>query len=350
VVKTVTFAVPGDLETQTGGYIYDRRIIVELRGLGWTVEVLDIGEGFPRPSAQVRAKATALLSAVPPRQLIIIDGLAFGVLPAEARVLRCNHPLVALVHHPLAFETGVNAAEAAVLRGSERNALTFAHRIVVTSHWTGKLLETDFRVPIDRITVVRPGTDRGPSSLPKASETVALLSVGAVTPRKGYDVLVAALAKLRNLSWRLTIAGDRMRSSRTAAELDRMIDLLGLTDRVSCVGQVGQDMLNELYTSADVFVLPSRFEGYGMAFSEAIVRGLPVVGTTAGAIPGTVPEGAGVLVPPDNVDALVAALGPVIKSLVQRRMLAAGARAAAVSFPSWRESAKLFAQVLDTLA
>ena len=109
------------------------------------------------------------------------------------------------------------------------------------------------------------------------------------------------------------------------------------------------ESLAAYYAAADLFVLPSRFEGYGMAYAEAIAHGLPVVGTTAGAIPDTVPEGAGVLVPPDDVDALAAVLRRLIENPQQRQRLAEGAAAAAAQFPSWETQAALFANVLENL-
>ena len=78
------FAIPGDLDTQTGGYVYDRRMIAELRALGWRPEVLGLGDGFPRPNALTLAAATAHLSDVPKGRPIVIDGLAFGVMPEAA--------------------------------------------------------------------------------------------------------------------------------------------------------------------------------------------------------------------------------------------------------------------------
>ena len=89
MVKAVAFAVPGDLSTPTGGYVYDRRIIAELPALGWSVDAFDIGEGFPRPTAATRARARARLDAVPAGRPLVIDGLAFGVLPEEAKLTEC---------------------------------------------------------------------------------------------------------------------------------------------------------------------------------------------------------------------------------------------------------------------
>jgi glycosyltransferase involved in cell wall biosynthesis len=350
VVKEVAFAVPGDLATPTGGYAYDRRMVAELAALGWQVEVLDIGDGFPRPSQERRANACARLAAQPPGRLIVIDGLAFGVLPDAAEALHRGHPLVALVHHPLALETGLTAGEAALLRDSERAALARAQRVIATSPTTARLLAADYGVPAERLTVVRPGTDRVAPWPRKTGGEVALLAVGAVVPRKAYDVLIAALAPLKGMSWRLVIAGDRTRSPQTARELDADLARHGLAGRVRLAGAVAAEQLAELYAAADLFVLPSRFEGYGMAYAEAIAHGVPVIGTTAGAIPETVPAGAGVLLAPDDVSALTATLRRLIENADDRERLAAGARAAAAALPSWRDSARAFAQVLDGVA
>jgi glycosyltransferase involved in cell wall biosynthesis len=347
VVKAVAFAVPGDLATPTGGYTYDRRIIAELPALGWQVEALDIGDGFPQPTLDARAAACARLAALPRGRPIVIDGLAFGVLPDAAEALRQRHPVIALVHHPLAFETGLSERETQAFRRSERAALACARRVIATSAATARLLAADYGVPAERVAVVRPGTDQVELKPRRLSDAVTLLAVGAVVPRKGFDVLIAALAKLGGRRWRLVIAGDRTRSPDTAARLDADIARLGLAGRVEILGPIAPERLGALYSAADLFVLPSRFEGYGMAYAEAIAHGVPVVGTNAGAIPDTVPAGAGILLPPDDVEALAGTLRRLIDDPAERQRLAAGARAA--SFPSWREQATLFAHVLDGL-
>ena len=347
-VKAAVFAVPGDLATPTGGYAYDRRMIAELAALGWRTDVLNLGEGFPRPTADTRAAACARLAALPSAAPIVIDGLAFGVLPEAAKKMQASHLLVALVHHPLALESGLSADEAAGLHVSERVALAAARRVVTTSAATARLLTADYCIASERLSVVEPGTDRGDARPRKNDDAVALLAVGAVVERKGYDLLVAALAKLKHLSWRLVIAGDHGRSPEAFRRLEADIAWFGLADRITLLGAVSAQQLASLYATSDLFVLPSRFEGYGMAFAEAIAHGLPVIGTTAGAIPQTVPAGAGILVRPDDVDALASALRRLIENPHERERLSAGARAA--TFPSWKEQAALFAGVLDRLA
>ena len=344
----VAFAVPGDLATPTGGYRYDRRIIQELRRLGWRVDVLDVGDGFPFPSAAQRATALEVLSTVPDGCPIVLDGLAFGALP-EAGALRSRTPLIALVHQPCALEPGLDTAQADVFRESERAALAAAARVVVTSEATARIVSADYYVQSQCISVVRPGNDPVSPAPGSNDDVVRLLSVGSVVPGKGYDLLIMALATLAGLPWRLTVAGDRTRNPAAAARLDADIAARGLGDRVAVLGAVQSDRIIELYLASDVFVLASRFESYGMALAEAIAHGLPVVSTTAGAIPDTVPEGTGLLVPPDDVGALAQALRRLIGDRGERRRLAANARAAAARLPTWQDSARLFAGAIETV-
>jgi glycosyltransferase involved in cell wall biosynthesis len=348
-VKRFVFAVPGDLATPTGGYAYDRRMVAELLALGWDVEVADIGNEFPRPSERARDAAHARLLAVPAGTPIVVDGLAFGVLPELAAELHREHPLLALVHHPLALESGIAPAEAEDFRRRERTALCHTDRVIVTSPSTAQRLAAEFGVAPASITVALPGSEPRVPADARSSRNgpPALLAVGAVVRRKGYDVLIEALATLRDLPWRMTIVGDRTRSPATVAALDEAAQRHGLGERITFAGAVHDARLAALHAEADLFVLPSRFEGYGMAFAEAIAHGLPVIGTTAGAIPDTVPEGTGILVPPDDAAALAQALRHLITDNEKRETLAASARAAAARLPTWRQSAEEFARAIE---
>src|SRR5215203_881500 len=251
VAARLAFAVPGDLATPTGGYRYDGRIIQELGQLGWRVDVLDVGDGFPFPSAAQCASALAMLSAVPGGCPIVLDGLAFGALP-EAGALQSRTPLIALVHLPLALEAGLDPAQADAFRQSERAALTAAARVVVTSESTARIVIADYDVPSQRVSVVRPGNDPVPPALGSNDGVVRLLSIGSVVPGKGYDVLIAAVAALLDLPWRLTIAGDRTRNPAAAARLDADIEAHGLGDRVTVLGAVPPERVIELYLASDV--------------------------------------------------------------------------------------------------
>jgi glycosyltransferase involved in cell wall biosynthesis len=221
--------------------------------------------------------------------------------------------------------------------------------VVVTSAATARLVAADYGVAAESITIAKPGSDPAPLAPGSRDGIVQLLSVGAVVPRKGFDVLIAALAGLGDLPWRLTIAGDRTRDLNAAVRLDADIAAHALDDRVAVLGAVSPQHLAALYARADVFALASHFEGYGMAYAEAIAHGLPVIGTTGGAIPDTVPPDAGLLVPPGDVPALATALRRIIGDSDLRQRLTGGARAAALQLPSWRQSAEILARRLETL-
>lgn len=350
MVKRVVFAVPGSLDTPTGGYAYDRRIMAELRQLGWVVDYLDIGEGFPAPDQATRSAARSLLSAIPAGQPIVLDGLALGVLPDVAAELANQHPLVALVHHPLALESGLTAERADAFHRSEKAALAEVQEVVVTSPATAQLIVSGYGVPAKFITIARPGSDPVSRAERHPNEVPNILSVGAVVPRKGFDVLVSALAMITDLPWRLTIVGDLQRDPHEAAKLQNLISQHRLAGRIQTSGAVSPSQLAILFGEADLFALASRFEGYGMAYAEALSHGLPVVGTTAGAIPDTVPKGAGLLVPSDDPAALAAALRSILIDADYRRLLSEAALVAARMLPTWRQSAAIFAATLDRLA
>ena len=350
MVKRAAFAVPGSLEIPTGGYAYDRRIIAELERLGWHIELIDLGEGFPWPSEETLSGARERLLKMSAGRPIVVDGLALGVLPQVASELARRTPLLALVHHPLALEWGLSASQASLLQRSERDALTSTRGVVVTSHATARIVASDYGVPADRITVALPGNDPVPPARANRGLGVPhLLSVGAVVPRKGFDVLVGALAALVGHPWRLTIAGDLTRDATAAARLHSEIARHGLASRITVLGAVSAEQLAELYDTADLFVLASYFEGYGMAYSEALAHGLPVIGTKAGAIPETVPREAGLLVTPGDAAALAEALRRVLTDSVLRQRLAQGAIAAAGQLPTWPQSGTIFAGALERL-
>jgi glycosyltransferase involved in cell wall biosynthesis len=269
-------------------------------------------------------------------------------LPEVAEALCWEHPVIALVHHPLALETGLSADRASELQASERAALACAKQVVVTSATTGRLLVGSYGLASDTIAVVPPGSDVAGPAQGSTDGLVRLLAVGAVVPRKGYDVLVAALTSVADLPWRLTIAGDRTRDPACAARLQADIARYGLAHRVAALGAVSDDRVAQLYQGADVFVLPSRFEGYGMAFARALAHGLPVVGTTAGALPETVPQGAGILVAPNDPQALASALRRLIENPAERQRMALRAGAASAEQMTWLAAAALFAQAMES--
>jgi glycosyltransferase involved in cell wall biosynthesis len=349
-VPELEFVLPGDPETRTGGYEYDRRIVAGLRALGWTVRVHALPGDWPSPSATDRAEAARRFAALPDGARVVVDGLAFGTLPEVAAAQAARLRLVALVHHPLAEETGIAAATAERLAASERAALSAARRVVVTSAPTAVTL-TDYGVEPSRCVVIEPGTDAAPTARGTGSAGPPLLLVVAtLTPRKGHALLFEALAGLTDRAWRLECVGSDQRDPATAAALRAQVATSGLADRIALRGEAGPEGIAAAYDGADLFVWPSLYEGYGMALAEALAHGLPVVATRVGAAAALVGDDAGLLVPPGDVAALHAALARWLDEPSLREQCAAGAARARARLPRWDQACAGFAQVLEALA
>jgi glycosyltransferase involved in cell wall biosynthesis len=344
--------VPGDLATPTGGYAYDRRVIEEMCSLGWQIDVLDLGAHFPNPSTAQRDAAQDILTAARADAPLVIDGLALGVIPEIAAQLAATHRLVGLVHHPLALETGVTPEAASALKKSERDALAHTARIITSSVTTAKILIKDYGVNASKISTVVPGTDPARPAAPRTTDNEApphLLAVGSLVPRKGYDVLIRALAKLAELPWRLTIVGDDTRNAATAGSLAALVKDEKLDTRIALTGAVSEAGLEVAYRHADIFVQPSHFEGYGMAAASAIAYGLPVIATSGGALGDTVADAA-IVVPPGDIETLATALHRVITDLSERERLRQAARTAAAKQQRWETTAQQFAAAIEAIS
>jgi glycosyltransferase involved in cell wall biosynthesis len=297
---------------------------------------------------------------------VLVDGLALGALPEEVEREAARLRIVALVHHPLAAETGIDPAAAATLEISEARALAAARAVVVTSHATAARLADD-GVTADRITVVEPGTDaaplsRGsgisqersamshqPSAISHQPSEVTLLCVATLTPRKGHALLLSALASIPQHGWRLACAGSLDRDPATAARVRAQIRDLGLEDRVSLLGDLDQSALATQYDRADLFVLATLYEGYGMAVAEALARGLPVISTATGAIQDLVGD-AGVIVSPGDLQAFTAALSGVIGDPLLGATMRANACRRRGRLPTWEAAAAAMARTLESRA
>ncbi|MEX0739711.1 MAG: glycosyltransferase family 4 protein [Pseudohongiella sp.] len=341
------FVFPGALSTLTGGYAYDRELIVVLEAAGIKVHPVALSPRFPAPDQAALADAGAQLAGIPDNALVLADGLAYGVMDAIAEAEHKRLNIIALCHHPLALESGLDAEAAARLFTSEKNALRLACAVVVTSQATAALLQSRFDIAADKITVALPGTHKQVFA-PCRGNPPRLLTVATLTRRKAHDVLIAALARIHTLDWTARFVGGDHFDLVWASGLKEQCANLNLGERICFAGSL--DDLSAEYAAADMFVLPSRFEGYGMVFAEALAFGLPIVAAQAGAVPDVVPASAGVLVPPDDVDALAAALQGILSRPAQFKALQQGARTAAAGLPGWQDTGDKVIQLLQTVA
>jgi glycosyltransferase involved in cell wall biosynthesis len=342
--RQIVFAIPGDIDAPTGGYGYDRRLLREWRAAGVTACHLALPSTFPFPTSADLATTERLLAETAPDDVLLVDGLAFGAFP-EPLAARFSQRLIALVHHPLALETGLEPEAVAALQQSEKLALRHARAVVVTSPVTRDTLVADYGVAQDGIAVAVPGTDPAPRATPATgSAPLRLLAVGSIIPRKGYDVLIEALATIADRHWTLTIAGSPDYAPRLAEELCARIARSGLADRILLVGAVDSQKLAELYDKTDLFVMPSLYEGYGMVLTEALARGLPIVCTLSGAGADALPEAAALKILPGDATALAKALATLIDAPAERLRRADAAWAAASALPRWRDTARIVAE------
>ncbi len=345
MTRRLTFAFPGRLDLNTGGYAYDRQVIAGLRRDGWTVDALPLGEGFPDPDPAILEAAGRELSRLTDNSLVLIDGLAFGCLDAWAAGEQKRLRIVALVHHPLALETGLDPDRQIKLRVSEYQALACARHVIVTSPMTAAELGRGYAVAKASLTVARPGVEAAAVATRRNGAPPQILSVGTLTRRKGHDILIAALDQIRDLPWSATVIGSRDLDTTTAANLDRQIGTLGLGDRITLAGECADT--RPFYAAADIFALASRYEGYGMVFAEAMAAGLPIAACKAGAVPDVVPEDVGLLVRVDDVEAFAEALRLLLTDQGERRRRASASARAGRLLPTWQDTVQIIGTALE---
>ncbi len=343
----ILFVIPGDIDLPTGGYRYDRSIIREMQKSGHQVELMSLLGNYPLPSVEDLTNATQRLERLPQADIAVVDDLAAGAHPEFMKKLSEKMPAVALVHHPLCLESGLDSQTADALRSSENRSLQHAKAIITTSPQTARTVQETFSVKGKPIRSILPAVTRGTPASPVSDSPIKLLCVASVIERKGHRYLIDALSKIPETDWQLDCIGETSFEPELFAELENLAKSKGLKAKIRFHGAIDPVQLEKQFTSAHIFVLASLYEGYGMVYAEAIARGLPVIGTTAGAIPDTVPEGCGILVEPKDAGQLAKALSQVISDPQTRAKLKDAAMKAADQFPTWQESSEIFVGFLE---
>lgn len=337
------FLIPGDLMTPTGGYAYDRQILDHLKRRDFPLVHLPLGGNWPFPDGHALSACAKLFGALSERTALLIDGLAFGAMP-EALLRQARGPLIALCHHPLALETGLDETMRHALRASEMRAFDHATAVIVTSAATAHLLEREFGVRKHKLRIAVPGTKIMSRAMGGGSPP-QIVAVGSVCVRKNYDGLLTSLRHVADLPWRLTIAG-RIEDADLMDILSGTISTSGWTDRIRFTGPITDEEVEQLLGAADIFVMPSHYEGYGMALMEAVASGLPCVTTDAVPSARQVPAGGLAIVPAGDSAAFGSAIRELLADMKARKILGNLAWQARNTLPNWEDAAEIIANTL----
>ncbi len=348
--KQLVYALPKDYARTTGGFIYNERLVGELTKLGWDIAWLELPTGFPMPSADAKRRTAERFAALPEGALVLSDQLCLSVLPDLVRSQQRRMKLVIIVHHPLALEGYDLEAAPGVLMQLEAGSLRNAALVIATSATTSRTLISEYAIDAGRIVVAPPGTDPQLPAVGSDGQTAKVLSVGAVVPRKGHDLLVRALADISDLAWQAVIVGNLDRAPRHVSMLRQLISSLNLGSRVELAGELTAGEVELEWSSADVFVSASRHEGFGMAVSEAMARGLPVVTTHAGAVGDRLSAETCCVVPSGDGEALARALRRVVADTSFRARLRDAARSYGLGQPGWEHTGRIVDSRLGVLA
>ncbi|SEE77019.1 Glycosyl transferases group 1 [Streptomyces sp. 3213] len=355
-LRTVHFVMPGGVDdpaAPSGGNAYDRRVSLDLPGFGWQVHKHAVDGEWPRPGQAARAELARVLRELPDGAAVLLDGLVACGVPEIVVPEADRLGLAVLVHLPLGDETGLEAAVAAELDAKERTVLRAVSAVIGTSDWAVRRLVSHHGLAPERVHVATPGADIAP--LASGTDGVSrLLCVAAVTPRKGQHRLIEALAAAADLPWTCTCVGGLGTDPEYVDHLRGLIRQYGLQDRLHLAGPQAGAQLDASYASADLMVLMSYAETYGMAVTEALARGIPVLATDVGGLPeavGRAPDGGvpGILVPPEDPAALAAELRGWFGEADVRRRLKAAARGRRAALDGWATTARSLAGVLTRL-
>jgi glycosyltransferase involved in cell wall biosynthesis len=350
-VTTVHAVLPDGIDDParpSGGNVYDRRVCNGLASRGWAVHEHAVRGFWARPDAGSFAALAGVVTQIPDDSVVLIDGLVASAAP-EVLVPHAHRlRLLVVVHMPLGDRRPDDEADE--VRTRERNALSAAATVIATSAWCRRRLVELYQLSAGRIHIAEPGVD--PAEL--ATGTAgggSLLCVAAVTFDKGHDVLLDALARNSDLSWHCVCVGPLDRDPAFVESLrGRALDA-GLEHRVEFPGpRTGLD-LEGSYAAADLTVLASRAETYGMVVTEALAHGLPVVAAEVGGVAealGHAPGGTlpGLLVAPGDALALGDALRAWLVDAELRRRLRSAACERRESLPAWSTTTSVIAAVL----
>ena len=365
--------VTWDRDTPTGGTVYDQNLVTELRALGIAVRLHQLAGPWPETDASTQANLAQSLRAQP---ACLVDGILAGASPeVVAAAVESGHAVTLVVHLPISDELGLDPARRERYAALEGQAVRAASGVVCPSHWcAGELRQRYGRSDLG---VAIPGVTPAPAAPGSQHSGGAprLLTLASLTPTKDQLTLVRAFARLTDLAWSADLVGFDVADPGYAARVRHEVAEAGLKDRISVTGALTGSALDQRWDAADLLVLPSRVETFGLVVTEALARGIPaIVSAGTGAVEAlqqgaTVPTDAvqgtagptdamqgtagptdampGTAVPPGDPTALAAVLRRWLTEPTLRRAWQQSALARRGNLPGWQRTAEAVLSYLE---
>jgi glycosyltransferase involved in cell wall biosynthesis len=342
---TVHFLITGDIQSLTGGYLYNMHMINGLRGKGHLVNVFGTDWQW-KDSDSLEYICRHHLKKLPHGSCVIVDSLILASLHHIVQEFGDRLKFLGLIHLPASYNvlSGVHGK----LADEELTAINDMRQVIVTGQFTFDLLCNVGLNPA-RICLVEPGTDHFPRKKRYKPVPSELLCIANYSALKAQDVLIRALCRLTAWNWSLHLYGDTNRDKKYTEALRSLIRQLKMEHRIIVHGIVERHEISTVFLNADLFLMPSLFESYGMAITESLAHGIPVVTTSAGNIPYTLPAGMGLLTEPGNEEQLADTIRSIFYDPVKYDALCKAASQYFKQVRSWEQAVSDFETILQKM-
>lgn len=348
-MRRITLVTEGDADRISGGYLYQRRVLERAGAHGIETRVVAVpARRFPLALVD---GPRVLRAAARDADVVVVDSLASNTLGPWIALGLLRRPMVGSVHQRLGG-TDLSRLRTLVQRWFDRLAFRRCRHVLVPSALLAEQLARDGLDPTS-LHVIAPGRD-----VPEAAGTTiepldlrhgrraGLLCIANWVERKGILAVLDAVAQLPDDTLTLHLVGDEDIDQAFRARVLARLERADLAERVVRHGVVDPRRIPSFFAAADVFVLASTEEPYGMVYAEAMVAGVPVVGWDAGNLPHLVTDGAqGRLLPAGDIDALAHALATLAGDPALRAAIGRAGRERAARLPTWDETAASFVEL-----
>jgi glycosyltransferase involved in cell wall biosynthesis len=340
----------GSLDTLTGGYLYDRRVVEYLRSRQVETQVFSLPwRNYARHLTDNLCSNLLVYLCKANVDVLVQDELNHPSLLWINRRLRClrKFPIVSIVHHLRCNESRPEWQNT-LYRFVERRYLRTVDGFIFNSKTTQATVEALIGAGIPDV-LAYPGRDEATGLMAeddvarraKESGPLRILFVGSLIPRKELHTLITALAELPGEDWRLEVVGSLSTDSSYAAGIRKLIGTYRLTDRITLLGALSGPDLAERYARSHVLAVPSSYEGFGIVYIEGMGYGLPPIASTAGAAHEIITHGVdGFLVNPGTVSAIAAIIAELHRNREKLAQMGVSALERYSRHPTWTESSK----------